>query len=135
MSSTIEKTLNLAFHPSTGEAEAIVAFLAARRLRAGEVDYKGFVKQNVLPKTPPSQQKEYKLFYEATVTVRKLPLLFQLFEVEFKGTKYTILNKSEKWNALGSIEIELNLYFPDVYTMELCQNEFDYLFEEYLNGK
>ena len=135
MSSTIEKTLNLAFHSSTGEAEAIAAFLAARRLRAGEADYRGFVKENVLPKNPPSQQKEYKLFYTAMVNVRKLPLLFQLIEVEFKGTKYTISNKSEKWNAIGTIEIELTLYFSDEWVMEYCRNEFEYLFDYYLNGK
>lgn len=139
---TILKTLNLAFHPSTGEAEAVAAFLAARRLRAGENDFKGFVGSTSNASNPShtshqTPKKTYSQGWEIKTKLINFPLVVNILQnYEDEEPFYNIKITGDSWGMLRPVEFDLMVYFS---TQRELDNFVKYFKSEFIdkikNGK
>lgn len=131
MSATI-KLLKLAYHPSTPEQEAIVAFLKARK--GVDQDLKVFTCIDVQPKSyyhydikTPKHTAGWKL----TVPVRSIPNLINIldsFDSEVPNY-YSLKTVSETWKVIGSVELKLKVYFNTSIEKERFVKYFDINFD------
>jgi hypothetical protein len=123
--SVAEKVLALAFHPSTGEHEAVAAFLKARRMVPANPDFTGFLREGqnasaTKNNSSYSSTSSNKSNYERTIriSVRSIPTILESLNAFSKYRNrspifYSINVVSDSWTAIGWIDLKISCYIPE----------------------